>query len=164
MDAGAAGGDGRRRGKKNRHRRRSKNRGGRGGQPERYMPEPLRDDSSILGSRPLRPTGQQERRPARAPADGPPDAFALFCAYHLGITPDDSYAKPQVDEIARRYGLTVDALRNLLREHGLDEEAVRRARFDIEGARLDIRVAPEGISRTEIARELYETFLETRQQ
>ena len=162
MDAGAAGGDGRRRGKKNRHRRRSKNRGGRTAQPERYMPEPLRDDSSILGARPLRPVGQPERRSVHR--DGPPDAFTLFCAYHLGITADDTYVKPQVDEIARRYGLTVDALRNLLREHGLDEEAIRRARFDIEGARLDIRVAPEGISRTEIARELYETFLETRQQ
>jgi hypothetical protein len=127
------------------------------------MPEPLRDDSSILGSRPLRSMGQPDRRPVRAPVDGPPDAFTLFCAYHLGITPDDSYQKPQVDEVARRYGLSVDGLRGLLREHGLDEETVRRARFDIEGARLDIRVAPEGISRTEIARELYETFLEARQ-
>lgn len=132
-------------------------------QPERYMPEPLRDDSSILGARPLRPMGgQPERRSVHQ--EGPPDAFALFCAYHLGITYDDSYAKPQVDEVARRYGLSVDGLRSLLREHGLDEEAVRHVRFDIEGARLDIRVAPEGISRTEIARELYEMFLEARQQ
>jgi hypothetical protein len=128
-------------------------------QQERYSPEPLRDDSSILGARPTRSGGQESPRRV----EGPPDAFGLFCSYYLGITPDDGYCKPHVDEIARRYGLTVDGLRKLLTEFKLDEESIRRARFDLEGARMDIRVAPEGISRTEIARDLYEDYLEAQQ-
>jgi len=86
----------------------------------------------------------------------------LFCAYYLGITSGDGYQKPQVEEVARRFGLTIDSLRGLLRENRLDEETIRKARYDLEGAQYDIRVTPEGISRTEIARDLYEDFLAAR--
>jgi len=55
----------------------------------------------------------------------------------------------------------VDELRALLIKFQLDEETLRRSRFDIVGAQLDVRVVPEGISRTEIARDLYEDYLET---
>jgi hypothetical protein len=94
--------------------------------------------------------------------DGPPDAFALFCAYHLGITPSDGYQKPQLEEIARRFNMSPKEIRQLLGEFQLDDDAIRGSDFDLEGAKLDIRLAPEGISRTEAARDLWETYLEAK--
>jgi hypothetical protein len=164
MDEGPAGGEGRRRGRgKNRMRQgRRKRRGGGGGrgpaQPERYLPEPARDDSSILGARPLKQLG--ERRPVEDAVRL--DAFGLFCAYHLGVTPDDRYQKPNLDEIARRFGTNVEGIRKALVEFKIDEASIRQARFDIEGAQMDIRVAPEGISRVELARELFSDFMASR--
>ena len=165
VDAGPAG-DGRRRGKKNRGRpggtnkkKRSKGRGGnRTYQQGSYLPEPVRDDSSILGSRPTPtqpvPVEQEE---------GPPDAFRLFCAYHLGVTIDDGYQKPRTDEVARRFGFSIDELKQQLEELGVDEKALREINFDLEGAKIDIRVAPPGISKTEVAREHFEEFLEMKE-
>ncbi len=139
--------------------RRKRGRGsGRPAQPERYLPEPARDDSSILGARPLRQP--LERRPIEDA--GKLDAFGLFCAYHLGITADDRYQKPNLDEIARRFGTNVEGIRKALVEFKIDEASIRQARFDIEGAQMDIRVAPEGISRVEIARELFSDFVASR--
>ncbi len=125
---------------------------------ERYAPEPARDDSSVLGARPLRTAP-----PERPRQDGPPDAFALFAAYHLGVTIDDRYQKTNVEEVARRYSLSVEALRQQLVEFGIDEASLRKCRYDLEAAQVDIRVAPEGISRLEIARELYQDFLDARE-
>ncbi len=139
--------------------RRKRRGSGRGpAQPERYLPEPARDESSILGARPLRQ--QSERRPIEDA--GKLDAFGLFCAYHLGITADDRYQKPNLDEIARRFGTNVEGIRKALVEFKIDEASIRQARFDIEGAQMDIRVAPEGISRVEIARELFSDFVASR--
>lgn len=163
-DVGQPAGDGRRKGKKNRARQggkkkqRPKSRNNRNQAQQRYVPEPVRDDNSILGGRILKTNDQ---RPA--PVNGPPDGFTLFCSYYLGVTPDDGYQKPDPDAVARRYGLNRESLQQLLVENGLDEKSLRQARFDLEGARLDIRVAPQGISRTEIARDLYNEFLETRE-
>ncbi len=92
--------------------------------------------------------------------EGPPEAFALFCAYHLGITIDDGYRKPHTDEIARRFGVSIEEIKKLLVEFGLDDKSLREIKFDLEGAKIDIRVAPPGISRTETAREHFEEFLE----
>jgi hypothetical protein len=139
-----------------RRKRRGPNRAA---QPERYMPEPVRDESSILGARPLR--SQLDRRPAAEEA-GRLDAFGLFCAFHLGITPDDRYNKPNLDEIARRFGTNPEGIRRALVEFRIDEATVRQVDFDLEAAQMDIRVAPEGISRVEIARELFEDFVATR--
>ena len=87
----------------------------------------------------------------KAQPEGPPDAFALFCAYHLGITPSDGYQNPQLEEIARRFSMSPKEIRQLLGEFQLDDESIRGSDFDLEGAKLDIRLAPEGISRTEVA-------------
>ena len=54
-----------------------------------------------------------------------------------------------------------DELREALKEHGLDDQTMRQSSFDLKGAKMDMRLAPEGISRTESARELYEEFQET---
>jgi hypothetical protein len=165
MDAAQESGDGRRRGTKNRGRlgKRKRPKGHNDSAP-RGLPadkvfEGIGDDTSVLGRRIPRPG---ERRVERE--EGPPNEFTLFCAYHLGITVADGYQKPQVEDVARRFGLSVEALRELLRENRLDDESVRRTRYDLEGAQYDIRVAPEGISKTEIARDLYEDFLASREQ
>jgi hypothetical protein len=156
-----AGGDGRRRGKKKNRQRRKRSKRNRSTQQtfERFPQEtPFGDDRSVLAGRTLKTT---ERRVLQS--DGPPDAFMLFCAYHLGITPTDGYQKPQLEEVARRFNMSPKDVKALLGEHGLDDETVRQTDFDLEGAQLDIRLAPEGISRTEVARDLWQDFLETRQ-
>lgn len=120
---------------------------------DRMPPEPGSFDDSVLGGRVLR--GDRQGRSA----DGPPDAFGLFCAYYLGITPDDGYQKPNADEVARRHGLTPDRLKELLAEYELEPAKVRASSFDLEGAQLDIRLAPAGISRTEAAKSFYDEYL-----
>ena len=37
---------------------------------------------------------------------------------------------------------------------GIDLDTIHRTEFDLELARLDIKVAPEGINKTEVARQL----------
>lgn len=171
MDSASGGGDGRRRGRKGRGRHSSgrrkqqqhpsgnRSRGNRKqhhSQHEWFPKESSLDDSSILGGRTLtRPTGQRH-----SAEDGPPDAFAVFCAVHLGITPDDGFHEPRLDEVARRYGMKKDELIELLREYKLDDAAVRSSKYDMVGAKMDMRLAPEGISRTESARELYAEYVE----
>ena len=81
--------------------------------------------------------------------------FSVFCALHLGITPDDGWAQPDAGEVARRFQLTSEALDAYLREHRLTLRDLREAELDLEGARLDIQVAPEGISRCELARPMF---------
>ena len=168
MDSAPGGGDGRRRGRKGRgrHGRRKQqpnnnnrprgNRGHHQPQHEWYAKESSRDDSSVLGGRTItKPTGQRHSKD-----DGAPDGFTMFCAYHLGITPDDGFHEPRLDEVARRYGMKRDEVITLLKELKLDEESVRRSKYDMVGAKMDMRLAPEGISRTESARELYAEYVE----
>lgn len=115
--------------------------------------EPVRDSSSVLGAR-----VPQKRE--RQQAEGPPDAFSLFCSYHLGVTPEDGYQKPSLNETARRFGMTPEEIKQLMSQYEIDPESLARSKFDLEGARLDIRVAPEGISRLEIAREHFGYYQE----
>lgn len=158
MDAGPAGGEGRRR-KKKRQRRKRPKRSRMPQQQDRMPPEThTLDDRSVLGGRV--PRSQEKKAP---PEEGPPDAFALFCAYHLGITSSDGYHKPHPDDVARRFGITPKELRELLKSFELDEEAIRQTDFDLSGAQLDIRVAPAGISRVEIARDLFQDYMEAKE-
>ena len=48
-----------------------------------------------------------------------------------------------------------DDLQAYLEEHGLSLPALEEQGFDLPSARLDIQVAPEGISRVELARSLF---------
>jgi hypothetical protein len=82
--------------------------------------------------------------------------FSVFCALWLGITATDGYALAGLDAVAARFGIAREALDAYLCEHELRAEDLRRARFDLESARLDIRVAPAGISRLELARTLWQ--------
>ena len=158
------GGGGGGRGQQQQGRKRKRGRGG--GNPlsrasqDKLPPSAAKDDSSILGGR-LSLTGDQPNKERERELDGPPDGFGLFCAYHLGVTSDDGYQKPSLDETARRYGISHDEVRALLTEHKLDPETMGQTKFDLEGAKLDVRLAPEGISRIEIARDQYAEYLET---
>jgi hypothetical protein len=82
--------------------------------------------------------------------------FSVFCALHLGITEDDGYAEQDRPKVAQRFGLTLEELDEFLREHGLERENLHAAGFDVSSARIDIEVAPEGISRLELARTLFQ--------
>ena len=95
--------------------------------------------------------------PERAPVPelcelGP---LSVFCALHLGITEDDGWSPPDPGAVARRFDLTPGELERYLEEHRLSAEQIEHAGFDLEAARLDIRVAPEGVSRLELARTLF---------
>lgn len=82
--------------------------------------------------------------------------FSVFCALHLGITETDGYALQDPETVGRRFGLSSEELTHYLEREGLRAEDLRGAKFDLAGALLDIQVAPEGISRTELARTLFE--------
>lgn len=82
--------------------------------------------------------------------------FSVFCALYLGLTADEGYAAPDRAEVARRFGLEGDELDRYLAEHGLTSAALRELDFDVASAQLDIRVAPNGVSRLELARTMFE--------
>jgi len=117
---------------------------GRGGRPSRPIP---RDD-------------QDTRRPQapNVPAGGEIDPFELFCAYHLGITASGGYHIQNIHEVARRFGTNAAALRQTLTAYGMDAEDLVHSGFDLASAQIDIMVAPEGVSRRELARPLYDEF------
>ncbi len=81
--------------------------------------------------------------------------FSVFCALYLGITEDNGWSEPDPGRVARRFDLSRDDLEAYLRDHKLTEEDLAATDFDFEGARIDIRVAPVGISRVELARTMY---------
>jgi transposase-like protein len=87
--------------------------------------------------------------------------FSVFCALHLGITETDGYADQDKSAVARRFGVTPEALREFMEQHRLRSEDLRAAEFDVGSARLDIKVAPQGISRTELARTLFAELTES---
>jgi transposase-like protein len=86
------------------------------------------------------------------------DPFELFCAYYLGIGPDKRYAPANIHDVARRFGVDAGVIRQALQEHGMDPERMMNVDFDLAMAQLDIQVAPEGVDRVEIAREIFQQF------
>lgn len=86
------------------------------------------------------------------------DPFALFCAYHLGITEDDGYRFQNIHQVAKRFGTNAAVIKQLLAECDMDPETIVHSGFDMAGAQVDIMLAPEGISRTELARQLFAEF------
>lgn len=86
--------------------------------------------------------------------------FDLFCLYHLGITDNNGYRKPNARDCARRLRVSMDEMHDALRRYGLDNKSFDDYDFDLNLARLDIRVAPKGIDRREIAKLHYTELLE----
>lgn len=83
--------------------------------------------------------------------------FSAFCALHLGITANDGYQPQDERGVARRFGVTEAELADFLEARGLTRAELQGVDdFDLSSARLDIEVAPEGISRIELARTLFD--------
>jgi hypothetical protein len=90
------------------------------------------------------------------------NAFELFCAYHLGITKDNRYQnQPSLKNVAKQFGRNRNQIRDALSASGLDDESMRASDYDLSLARLDIKVAPDGIDKRELARPLFDEFVET---
>jgi len=85
-------------------------------------------------------------------------AFDLFCAYHLGITEDGGYRFQNVHQVARRFRTNAGVIRQLLADFRMDPDVIVHSDFDMADAQVDIMMAPEGMSRIELAREIYERF------
>ena len=87
------------------------------------------------------------------------DPFALFCAYYLGITPDDGYAFQNVHQVAKRFGVSAAVIRQCLQELEIDPDRLINSDFDLAGAQVDVIAVPEGVSRTAVARDLWSALL-----
>ncbi|MFQ5482182.1 MAG: hypothetical protein ACE5ER_05435 [Nitrospinaceae bacterium] len=88
------------------------------------------------------------------------EPFELFCAYHLGITPDKGYKPSNINEVANRFRADPATIRQALKDYGMDSASLLDRDFDMALSQLDIQVAPEGVDRKELAKNLYEEFLE----
>ena len=86
------------------------------------------------------------------------DPVELFMAYHLGVTADNGYQPQNAHDLARRFRTRPDRINEALRAYEIDAETILNTDFDMSMAQYDIRVAPEGISKRELARQLYEEF------
>ncbi len=88
------------------------------------------------------------------------EPFDLFCAYHLGIGPNKQYKPSNINEVANRFRQEPGVIRQALKEYGMDSASLLDRDFDMALAQLDIQVAPEGVDRLELAKSIYEDYLE----
>jgi hypothetical protein len=88
------------------------------------------------------------------------EPFDLFCAYHLGIGPNKQYKPANINEVANRFRQEPGVIRQALKEYGMDSASLLDRDFDMALAQLDIQVAPEGVDRLELAKTIYEDYLE----
>jgi hypothetical protein len=88
------------------------------------------------------------------------DPFDLFCAYHLGISSQNQYRPSNINQVANRFKIDIGTTRQILKEYGMDSASLLDRDFDMALAQLDIQVAPEGINRTELGKNIFEDFLE----
>ena len=84
--------------------------------------------------------------------------FDLFCAYHLGITADDGYRFQNIHDVAKRFGCPSGVVKQLLTEYDMDPDALVNSKFDVASAQVDVMVAPPGVSRKEMAKQLFDDF------
>lgn len=89
------------------------------------------------------------------------DPVELFCAYHLGITHDDKYHPQNINDVSRRFNSSPAKIKQILAAYDIDPESVMSTDFDMSMAQLDIKVAPEGISKKELGRQLYQEYRES---
>lgn len=111
--------------------------------------------------------GRRHGEAASAPRASRPSAlaeqhgiepFALFCAYHLGITAEGGYRFQNIHHVAKRFGTNAGVIKQLLADFDMDSDTIIHTNFDMAGAQVDIMLAPDGINRTELGREFYEQF------
>ena len=87
------------------------------------------------------------------------DPFELFCAYHLGISSQNQYRPANINQVANRFKIDIGTTRQILKEYGMDSASLLDRDFDMALAQLDIQVAPEGVNRTELGKNIFEDFL-----
>jgi hypothetical protein len=102
---------------------------------------------------------QRSQRPSGLAQRHAVEPFDLFCAYHLGITQEGGYRFQNVHQVAKRFGVNAAVIKQLLTDFQLDPDTVINTGFDMAGAQVDIMLAPEGINRVELARDLYAQFV-----
>jgi hypothetical protein len=88
------------------------------------------------------------------------DPFALFCAYHLGITDENTYRFQNVHEVARRFGKSSDEVQAALAAYRLDSDVLLHSGFDLASAQADVQLSPAGVDLTVLARMHYEAVLD----
>ena len=84
--------------------------------------------------------------------------FELFCAYHLGITAEDTYRFQNVHDVAKRFGCPSGVIKQLLADLGMDADALVHSSFDMASAQVDVMTAPEGVSRRALAEQIFTEF------
>lgn len=89
-----------------------------------------------------------------------PDAFELFCAYHLGLAPSGKVRFANIHDVARAFGMDVDGVQAALERHGMDAARMLELDFDLAGAQLDIQASPPGVDLPSIARMHWDLFLQ----
>lgn len=88
------------------------------------------------------------------------DPFELFCAYHLGLSADKSYKSANINQVAQRFKVDPATIRTAVKNYQMDSASLLDLDFDMALAQLDIQVAPEGVDRLELAKGLYEEYLQ----
>ena len=88
------------------------------------------------------------------------DPFELFCAYHLGISADKTYKMANINQVASRFRVEPSVIHTAVKSYAMDSASLLDLDFDMALAQLDIQVAPEGVDRLELAKGVYEEFLE----
>ena len=111
-------------------------------------------------SRPSNNTAQKQTGPDQKKVANL-EPFDLFCAYHLGIGPNKQYKPSNINEVANRFRQEPGVIRQALKEYGMDSGSLLDRDFDMALAQLDIQVAPEGVDRIELAKTIYEDYLES---
>jgi len=106
--------------------------------------------SDAATRRPAQPSGLAQRHDI--------EPFALFCAYHLGITEEGGYRFQNIHQVAKRFRTNAAVIKQLLADFEMDSDTVIHSAFDMAGAQVDIMLAPDGIDRAAIGRDLYEQF------
>jgi hypothetical protein len=84
--------------------------------------------------------------------------FKLFCAYHLGITEDGGYRFQNLHDVARRFGCASGVIKQLLADFHMDADSIVHSSYDMASAQVDVMIAPDGVSREELARAMFEEF------
>ncbi len=69
-----------------------------------------------------------------------------------------------VTDTAKYFDATPEMILQALEENDMHAEAVDEAGFDLELAQMDIKVSPPGVSKIELAKGLYEEYLDARRQ
>lgn len=140
-------------------RNNASNANGQGGERQPYQERSGRG-SGRAAPAPRQSVDTKSSPVSEKPLTGNLDAFNLFCAYHLGIGPKKEYKPANLNEVARRFGQEPGVVRQALKECDMDSASLLDRDFDMALAQLDIQVAPEGIDRMELAKSIYEDFLD----